>query len=65
MTENVSFSEIPCEWSAWTHGSCSATCGSGTKNNTRVKIVQERNGGKCQDKTWEIQECNERDCPGK
>ena len=55
---------VNCEWSAWKIGECSATCGKGTRKETRSKFVEENNGGVCSGDSEAREECNERDCPG-
>ena len=56
---------IHCKWGAWVYGICSASCGTGTRTDTRVKIVEEANGGTCTGKPIEIVQCKEKECPGK
>ena len=55
---------IPCEWDEWVIGHCSAECGVGTRTNTRVKRVEELNGGTCTGQPEEIEECMDKECPG-
>ena len=56
---------IACEWGNWEIGDCSKSCGGGTRTNSRQKILEESNGGKC-DGTNTIQEnCNEQKCSGR
>merc|ERR1711936_783254 len=38
---------VHCIWDEWILGECSTTCGAGTRTNTRVKLVEESNGGTC------------------
>ena len=45
-------------------GTCSKTCGTGTRTNTRIKLVEEANGGTCSGQPTEIEECNTQPCPG-
>ena len=56
---------IHCEWDEWVLGECSAECGVGLRSNTRVKLVEEKNGGTCDGKPTEVVECKDKDCPGK
>ena len=56
---------VHCEWDEWILGECSATCGAGTRTNTRVKLVEESNGGTCDGQTIEIEECQVSECPSK
>ena len=46
-------------------GECSTTCGAGTRTNTRVKLVEEANGGTCDGEPTEIEECQAGECPSK
>ena len=46
-------------------GECSAECGVGTRTNTRVKLVEEANGGTCDGQPTEIEECQAGECPSK
>ena len=46
-------------------GECSASCGTGTRTNTRDKSVVEANGGTCTGPRTEIEECNPNPCPSK
>ena len=48
----------------WTLGECSATCGLGVRENTRIKLVEEAKGGICSDQYTETEECYLQDCPG-
>ena len=56
--------EINCKWGKWKHGKCSEPCGTGTRTNTRKKVVTEANGGYCTGQPTEIEECNTKPCPG-
>ena len=58
------FLVIHCEWDEWVVGACSAECGVGTRTNTRVKLVEELNGGTCTGQPEEIEECMDVECPG-
>ena len=51
-------------WDEWVTGECSGTCGTGTRTNTRTKLVTESNGGSCTGLPTEIEECNANPCPG-
>ena len=55
---------IPCEWSEWVDGACSAKCGTGTRTKTRVKLVEEKDGGTCSDELTKTEPCEDKDCPG-
>ena len=49
-------------WSAYTCGSCSLTCGTGTQTCTRTKTTQESNGGSCSGTASKTQDCNAQAC---
>ena len=53
-----------CEWDEWVNGECSKTCGTGTRTNTRVKLVEEANGGNCTGQSFKTKECRTKPCPG-
>ena len=36
----------------------------GTRTNTRVKLIEEANGGTCSGQPFETVECMEKECPG-
>ena len=54
---------VHCEWDDWVEGDCSAECGTGTRTNTRVKLVEESNGGTCTGKPTEMLVCKDKECP--
>ena len=54
---------IHCGWGDWVYGQCSKECGTGTRTNTRVKLVEEEHGGTCDGQPSEIEECNTDPCP--
>ena len=58
------FAAKPCEWGSWTEGSCDKTCGGGKRKDTRIKLVQEQNGGECLDGDTRVGSCNPQQCPG-
>ena len=62
---NQFISAIHCQWDEWVHGECTKSCGTGTRTNTRVKLVVEENGGTCSGKHTEVEECNTNSCPGR
>ena len=53
-----------CEWSEWNLGECSKSCGTGTRNNTRTKLANERGRGTCNGMTTTVEACNTQSCPG-
>ena len=55
---------IPCEWSEWAVGDCSAECGAGTRTKTRSKTIEEANGGTCTGDTTKTESCKDKECPG-
>ncbi|KAL5005950.1 hypothetical protein ScPMuIL_017108 [Solemya velum] len=62
--------EDPCpvdgNWTDWTTGSCSVTCGSGVRTNTRTCTNPEPqyDGADCDGDSEETEECEEGPCPG-
>ena len=54
---------VHCEWDEWIVGKCSVECGTGTRTNTRVKRVEESNGGTCTGKPSEVLQCKDKECP--
>ena len=55
---------MDCEWDDWVEGDCSRTCGAGQQNNTRVKLVEEANGGTCTGESSNVTSCLVSECPG-
>ena len=56
---------VDCQWNDWTIGTCSATCGDGTRTNTRTEKVFAAYGGEECNGPASIQEsCNIQVCPG-
>jgi hypothetical protein len=53
---------IHCQWNSWVIGECSATCGEGTRTNTRAKKVVEKDGGTCSGLSKETLSCEEKEC---
>ena len=56
---------IHCVWDEWVPGECSAECGTGTRTNTREKLIEEANGGICTGEPTEILACKIKECPSK
>lgn len=54
---------IDCEMSSWTQGTCSATCGGGTRINTRTITTPPKHGGMPCGDLQETQDCNTGPCP--
>ena len=61
----ICIAAVHCCWDEWVLGECSAECGVGTRNNTRVKLVEEANGGTCDGQATEVVECQAGECPSK
>ena len=56
---------VDCQWSDWSKtGSCSKSCGRGTQNFERTKLVESQNGGQlCTGSHTGSAHCNTHDCP--
>ena len=54
---------IDCEMSSWTQDTCSATCGDGTRINTRTITTPPQYGGMPCGDLQETQDCNTGPCP--
>ena len=55
---------VDCVWDAWVNGTCSTTCGTGQKTNTRVKLTEEAYGGTCTEESMVVVSCIDVECPG-
>ena len=56
---------VDCEWNEWIIGTCSSSCGGGTRTNTRSKNVSaEYEGDECEGTTSITESCNVQECPG-
>ena len=56
---------VDCEWSDWSFGECSKSCGVGTRMDYRFVRVNASNGGKdCQGLSNIQENCNIQECPG-
>ena len=60
----ISISAVDCVWGEWILGECSTTCGIGSRLNTRIKLVEEVNGGSCAGQSTETEDCKLQECPG-
>ena len=57
---------VDCEWSTWTTGQCSKTCGGGQRTDTRLKHVEAQFGGEeCVGDASQQVSCNTDECAGK
>ena len=65
-TNDSIFLSVDCEWSEWTAGECSKTCGDGLRINQRFKVTEAMYGGApCQGEIEMTEDCLDRICPGK
>ena len=65
ITNSIYFS-VQCQWSDWTLGDCSVTCGDGLRINQRFKVTEEMYGGlPCEGGSSMTEACIDRICPGK
>ena len=56
---------VDCQWNDWTIGTCSATCGDGTRTNTRTeKVFAAYSGEECNGPAYIQEICNIQMCPG-
>ena len=56
---------VHCQWSEWTNGTCTKSCGSGSRTNVRTKKVAAANGGdECVGSSTAEKNCNTQNCPG-
>ena len=56
---------VDCEWSEWQIGDCSVSCDGGERRNKRFKVIEERDGGKCEGSSDWQEHCNTDACPSK
>ena len=56
--------EVDCQWSEWTFGHCSQTCGTGELLKIRSKTAVEVHDGSCTGTVNETESCNTNNCPG-
>ena len=63
ITWCLSFLSVDCIWGDWKKGSCSKSCGGGTRTNERIKVVKEEHGGTCEGESTEVEDCNKDKCP--
>ena len=62
---SIFFDIVDCEWNEWIIGTCSSSCGGGTRTNTRSKNVSaEYEGDECEGTTSITESCNVQECPG-
>ena len=57
---------VNCDWTDWTTGSCSKTCGGGFQLKRRTKVNSEHGGKDCEGDSFsvETESCNLNKCPG-
>lgn len=56
---------VICQWSAWTNGSCTKSCGGGSRTNVRTEEVKAAHGGdECVGSSTSEENCNTEECPG-
>ena len=56
---------MDCEWSEWSIGECTTTCGGGIQIKTRTSIIEAAYGGKeCDGASNMTEDCNIQNCPG-
>ena len=61
----VFYCVVDCKWNDWIPGTCSKTCGGGTKTKTRTEKVSAEHGGKnCDGPSSAEENCNIQKCPG-
>jgi len=54
---------VDCEWSEWTHGECSVSCGGGHRKSFRTRKQDAKHGGQeCNGTISVRQTCNENEC---
>ena len=57
---------VDCQWGPWSETNCNATCGNAHKNKTRQVLQKAAYGGKpCTGKSFVMEECKLKPCPGK
>ena len=56
---------VECQWSLWSNGACSKSCGVGQRKRTRTKMVAEKFGGACNGQSIKYESCNIQPCPGR
>ena len=55
---------VDCVWGDWIEGDCSTTCGTGEQTDTRVKLIEEANGGTCVGDSSNVSNCTLEQCRG-
>ena len=59
------FAAVHCEWGEWVSGACSESCGDGIITKTRIKKVNESDGGECSGNHTDFLPCKGNECPGR
>lgn len=60
---NVQECPVDCQWSAWSFGECSVSCGGGTQPMHRTKTEAMFGGADCEGDKDGVQDCNTDACP--
>ena len=56
---------VHCQWSNWSNGRCTKSCGGGIRNKTRTEKVLAANGGnRCDGPRLVEERCNTENCEG-
>ena len=55
---------VNCEWTEWTIGNCSKTCGGGFRAKRRTKVNSKHGGKECEGDNLVWKSCNLNECPG-
>ena len=57
--------KVDCKWNDWINGTCTKTCGGGSRTNTRTENVTAAHGGKaCVGNASSEEICSVQPCPG-
>ena len=62
---NCLYFKVDCQWGAWTTGTCTKTCGGGSRTKIREKTVVESKFGRCIGSFSLTENCNTNQCPGR
>ena len=53
-----------CQWSSWTKGTCTRTCGGGRRVKNRTLLYTDGFQGSCNGQSLSSESCNNNQCPG-